>query len=293
MSELIPYTTATAMAGTYQSSVARLRQLIVEVGVECDKLKAAFGDGYHFDVDMHFDGSNHDANLETANKIEGSMRRAAWGALIAKLGIRKLMSSKRAGELDDAIYDRRRSYGDDKPHELPAIDEETIYQVLSGMVESAEEFMAEAVAEEYDYFKPSKAYAAYVRNSEFTLAPKIIRPWMVERGWGKSQWRPRHDSAKHLIALDNIFHRLDGAGIPDGYSGPLVDAIQSCDAGGHGETVYFRFRCCKNGNIHLEFKRLDLLEQFNAIAGRNRLPNTPTSRDAEDCGAGRELMTCP
>jgi hypothetical protein len=40
---------------------------------------------------------------------------------------------------------------------------------------------------------------------------------------------------------------------------------------GSGETEYFRFKCCRNHNLHLEFKRLDLVEKLNAIAGGMRL----------------------
>lgn len=40
---------------------------------------------------------------------------------------------------------------------------------------------------------------------------------------------------------------------------------------GTGKTDYFRFRCCLNGNLHLEFLRLDLVAKLNAVAGGNRL----------------------
>lgn len=40
---------------------------------------------------------------------------------------------------------------------------------------------------------------------------------------------------------------------------------------GPGETDLFAFRCCANGNLHLRFRRLDLLARFNQIAGGRRL----------------------
>ena len=73
------------------------------------------------------------------------------------------------------------------------------------MVQSADEFMAEAIHEEYDFWKPSQHCADYVRNSEFKLNRKIIRPWMVERGWPGQSWRPTHEREKHIMALDNSF----------------------------------------------------------------------------------------
>jgi len=169
VSELIEYTTATRMAAVYKQSVARVKSLIVELGDECDKLKKAFDcdSGYSFSVDVYFESHQHDANADTAMAVGGAMKRAAWRALIQKLGIRKVMSSKRQKELDEALSGQKRNrYGESEPELLPEIDEETIYDVLSGMIQSAEEFMAEAVREEYDFFKPSKNYAPYKRNSE-------------------------------------------------------------------------------------------------------------------------------
>jgi len=48
-----------------------------------------------------------------------------------------------------------------------------------------------------------------------------------------------------------------------------VDAINTTPyaSGATGETEYFSFRLFYNGNIHLGFKRLDLVERFNAGAG--------------------------
>lgn len=273
MTELIEYTTATKMAGVYRESVAKLKSLILEIGEERRKLQEVFDSAYGFDVDVYFDGSRHDCNADTIAAMADNMKRSAWGALIEKLGIRKLMSSKRAGELDDAIHNRRGRYNYDEraKYELPEINEETIYAVLSGMCQSADEFLSEAIREEHDFWKPSKREAPYKRNSEFTLNRKVIHGWMVERAYGGG-WRTCYSNESHLIALDRIFHALDGQGIPKGHGGPLVDAIKVADADGKFSTSYFEGRCFGNGNVHLTFKRLDLLEKFNAVAGRNRLP---------------------
>jgi hypothetical protein len=63
---------------------------------------------------------------------------------------------------------------------------------------------------------------------------------------------------------------LDGKGVPGGYASPLMDAIQTSRTG-TGETDYFEFRCCVNRNLHITFKRLDLVKQLNAVAGGNAL----------------------
>ena len=272
MGELVEYRSAARLASVYRASVGRLMELVVEIGTECAKLKAAFQDDYAFGVDVYFNGSQHHANVQAAEYLEDRMRRAAWGVLINKLGIRKIMSSKRQEELDREIHGERR-WEPATATQLPKISEETIYEVLAGMIQSADEFMSEAIHEEYDFWRPSRHCADYVRNSDFKLNRKIIRPWMVERGWPGEYWRPTHGREKHITALDNIFHRLDGKGMPETHYGPLGSAIRTCGPDGKGRTDYFAFRCFKNQNLHLEFLRPDMLERFNLLAGRNRLPS--------------------
>lgn len=224
---------------------------------------------------MYFASERWDANAETALAVAEHMKRTAWAALIDKLGIRKVMSAKRQAELDEQLHrgHSRRSHCETEPAPLPEIDEDTIMNVLAGMVQSADEFLDEAIREEYEFWKCDKAHAPYVRNSEFKLQPKIIRPWMVEHGYGRDRWRPRYCNQGHVTALDRIFHALDGAGLPEGHYGPLTEAIMEAGADGKFSTAYFSGKCHKNGNLHLTFLRQDLLDQFNATAGKNRLPS--------------------
>jgi len=72
------------------------------------------------------------------------------------------------------------------------------------------------------------------------------------------------------MCIDKVFYALDGKGIPPGYNTPLVDAINNTPTSvGHGETEYFKFKCYQNNNLHLNFKRMDLVKKLNRIAGNN------------------------
>jgi hypothetical protein len=71
--------------------------------------------------------------------------------------------------------------------------------------------------------------------------------------------------------LENVFTALDGNGqIAKRYNSVLEDAICSAP-GGVGETDYFNFKAHRNGNLHISFRRRDLLARFNQIAGGARL----------------------
>ena len=62
-----------------------------------------------------------------------------------------------------------------------------------------------------------------------------------------------------LIAVDKVFYALDSKQFPESYRSPLIDKITTTSINkGTGETEYFKFKCYGNGNLHLEFKRMDL-----------------------------------
>lgn len=91
----------------------------------------------------------------------------------------------------------------------------------------------------------------------------------VERAYG-GKFRPTYSREQELLAIDGVFHLLDGKGIMREHRGPLVKAIVECQDG-RGETELFRFKCFKNGNLHLEFKRLDLVQELNLLAVGERV----------------------
>ena len=114
-----------------------------------------------------------------------------------------------------------------------------------------------------------------------TFIEEAVKEVRVIFGWGvldeTHQWTKTYRvaygrSRDVLRAMDNVFHLLDGQGTVKTTEGPLVDAINACPVDvGEGETVYFRFKCYRNRNLHLEFKRMDLVQKLNAVAGGERL----------------------
>jgi hypothetical protein len=61
--------------------------------------------------------------------------------------------------------------------------------------------------------------------------------------------------SRHLRALDNVFHRLDGKGTPkypDDFVTTLSEAVRN--KAPFVETPYFCCKWYKNGNLHIEFR---------------------------------------
>jgi hypothetical protein len=264
--QLIQYSSASNMARVFVESIEKIEQAKLLV----KEAEAAMNEAFQPEKDYKgFDacvssGSYHDRT----EQVKELWKLKAWSTLVDRVGIRKVMSAKRRKDLDEILSNYHKPSGADS---LPDITEATIVDVLLGYAQSAEEFLEEAIREEYDFWKCHNTRAELKTNlkSLWKLDRKVIKGYMVE-SWSGGKFEVKYERRGHVAALDNIFHCLDGRGAIQGTNGPLCDTIAKSHGG--GETDLFSFRCFKNGNLHLEFKRLDLLEKFNAICGRNRLP---------------------
>jgi hypothetical protein len=274
--ELVPYNTAEQMAAEYREAVAAIRAHAAGLHDACDRLQAAFHsadkyDRFHFCIGLQYGHGASAHHAQAIDKIIEQMKLAAWGCIIEKLNIRRLMSSQRIRDLDEALGRSctGRYYGSgEKSPEFPEITPENIVSVANGFVMSATEFLEEAVREEYDFWRPCERSQYKTNRNFWKLDRKLIKGWMVEPGYSQNgKFRCGYSHQAHITALDNIFHMLDGKGPVQEYKGALATAIET-SPDGRGETEYFKFKCYGNHNLHLEFKRKDLLDLFNQIAAK-------------------------
>lgn len=271
--EVIEYSSATRMAEVYQRTTAKIVELANQMKAECQELHDLFVSNGAYSYDFKLDLRYHSQNYEHDDILEiiKRMKRDAWECLIRKLDVRKIMSKNKQDMLDAQLegkseyYDR--TQGLSVPlGELPEITADNIVQVLTGLIESSGSMIEEKIREEYDFWKTHRS-DGYKTNDPNILGEKVIRGWLVRReGWRTEYWNVVYQNEAHLQSLDHIFHLLDGKGIPQEYGGQLVAAIKACGDDGAGETQYFKFKCFRNGNLHLRFKNLELLAEFNRIA---------------------------
>lgn len=106
----------------------------------------------------------------------------------------------------------------------------------------------------------------YRTNSAFGVTRRIILTSMFS-GYGYSHW----DTKRELMAdLDRIFHTLDGRKPPE--AGNAADAIEAAYRAHESThtTEYFHVRMFRgNGNMHLTFRRRDLLDRANDMIARH------------------------
>jgi hypothetical protein len=268
----IPRTTLTEMVAAYRQAEVDIRCAYALLTGAEERLKAAFqSDAYAFDLDAY----SHRSRSLDYTKPEQTMhelKHAAWKVLVDKMGIRSAMSIQRAKELDEQLAGRTDRFGHDV-EPLPEITEANILAMMESTLGNLGAMLEEAVLEVFDWLMPRNWRLEYKTNqkSQWELKEKLILTCCIQRSHSRNTpYQVNYYRQQNITALDNVFAMMDGKGIVKTHYGPLTDAI-CASADGTGETEYFAFKCFGNGNLHLKFKRPDLVAKLNAVAGGMRL----------------------
>ena len=246
------------------------QQGVEELIIAYEKIREDIRQAYaHFEkANKNFDGFFNTRPYSSAfalprkneETLLEELKVSVWRHIVAVTGFQKLVSRQRVKEFDQSCENG------DLPDITPAEVRNFIDTIIGNSTTLAQETVKEVFAtltpgkRRYNDLKTNAGEAAW------KVGKKVILTWILDTWYQKPHVQIREED--ELIQLDRVFHLLDGAGIPDGYKSPLVDAINAIgEYNTLGETNYFRFRCFKNGNLHLWFKRSDLVAKLNLIAG--------------------------
>lgn len=230
------------------------------------ELKNAFAVFEKHDVDFGVLPGNHRGYNNNVNdhlvEVKEVIKRKAWSALYDSMEIDRITSIKRRDEIRKRI----------ESGDLPEITVKAIYEIFEALNQNINEFARESVKEVFDWLRPytdgyeMTRYKTNQKNATFELGKKVIKSMMVENKYGGG-FHVNYYNEKYLIALDKVFHMLDGKNMMEkSYRSPLVDAI-STSKGNTAQTDYFFCRMYSNRNLHIEFTRPDLVVEFNKICG--------------------------
>lgn len=255
MSETIKRSTVVELVRVYEEAEKNIRAGFALVASAEDALHQLLQAGndsrFRLRVERGTEFSEPDQELD-------KLRRDVWRHLVERLELRRMMSIKKAEELDKWLK------GEAEP-----ITVESVMGLARHHVENLSSMLEEAVGEVYNFLRPERS--KYKTNTEFELDRRVILSGWVERAWTGGGFQASHWRSKYYTALDNVFSALDGRGqVQKNWRSELELAISDAKEG-QGQTRYFKFRACRNHNLHLEFLRPDLVEKFNRIAGGLRL----------------------
>jgi hypothetical protein len=262
--ELVKRASVGDLVRAFRESADAVRTAFGMIAEAERRLNATFKLDSHSGVDITPDGERF-ARFDADAAVE-RMRRDAWRIIVDRLEIWRVLSNKRADELKKEL----------ERGSLPEITEENVEAFARSYMGALPDLLNEMVGEVYEWLRPREGThrAKYKTNSVFEVGERVILTGMVERAYIGRGFRLHYQRQQILRSLENTFSALDGRGqTGKRYNSLLEDAI-GASPDGQGETDYFRFRACKNGNLHVEFRRRDLLARFNQIAGGLRLKPT-------------------
>jgi len=256
--DLITRSSIQEMVTTWEHASAQIRTAIETINTADKALAGIFGKsgtGHCYNTTWkHLERAYNDADADSVVKARS---RDIWQQLVHLTGIRKLMSEKRERELDRQL----------EREELPEITVDAVTGMLQQQHQSAETYIVESVTEVYNWLRPHDSYKT---NSPFELGKKAI-VHACEPGYSRDKpFRVSYYRQNHIRQLSAVFRALDNKEPGKTYNGELGDAINESKTG-TGKTEYFKFKCFKNHNVHLEFLRPDLVAKFNTIAGSRQL----------------------
>lgn len=258
--DLIPRHSIPGMVAAWNQSVGEIQAAFALLNQAQERLTTTFGSptsGFQSRMDILGDRNQREAiDLTKPETVTKHVQNSIWYALVGRLELRRVMSTKRAKEMDDQL----------RAGNMPEITEENLNGMLLGMLDQVGQFMDEAIKETLDWLIPCRS--RYVSNSSFIIGKKVVKEYAVTPGYG-GKWRVYYGREDNIRGLDNVFHMLDGKGSVPSYQGPLRDAIEKTLLNDNEcETDYFKCRLFKNNNLHIEFKRKDLVDLLNQKAAK-------------------------
>lgn len=260
-------TTWRDLVSVYTQAIANVRQGIDSANAAIDGLNAAFvlgGSRLDFRITVRGRGP---VSLD-ADHIIDNLRRNAWYAIVERLELHRMMSITKWEELQGQL----------QKGELPDLTEANVRAFARQYETQLPEMLTEMVTEVFDWLRPRReghGPGRYKTNGREEVRRRVVLTGMV-RPWDRlhsGSWRLSWygEPGQQLIAMENVLNALDGRGSIAKMNQSALQMAIEASKDGKGETELFRFRAFRNGNLHLEFRRLDLLARFNQIAGGKRL----------------------
>lgn len=195
----------------------------------------------------------------------------AWNHLLHESGIRTLMDAKARAEWDEKI----------EKVDVPELTAQNIQATFGMLYETRAEIFERGVINVF------KALSwDYKTNRPFRFGKRIVVRYLrnqVTGGSGEGLGWPTQRHCDELDDLIRVFSVMDGKPEPDHRQG-TYHLLYSNERRFQRdvEHEYMQIRSFRNGNGHITFKRLDLVEKMNRILAKHYPGALPYDKHAED-----------
>lgn len=222
-----------------ERTIELLRSSYRALSLADDTFKTVYGYGLPYDA-------QHRERLETVIK---QMDQRLWRQAYDVTGFGQLMDRQAREEFDRSL--------EKAP---PAFTEDNVRSIFLSAAQQAEEMFARGVV---NVFRGLSKLHRTNTNDTFKVNRRAIMAGIVKPRWGGGLEVAYGRARDELNDLDRVFRKTDGQQHhPRALETALNGALKDSEV---YEDDYFQMKGFGNGNLHVLFKRKDLLDQINKI----------------------------
>ena len=159
--------------------------------------------------------------------------------------------------------DSRKKFDDEIRSKTPEFNMANIRTTFFDLSQKADEMFVDGIVNVF-----RRLSGRYQSNDVFKIAEKIVLTGYVQPGWYSGGKEFRHGYAEDAMNdIDRVFKTLDGKKHnPRELTCSMNESFKKNE---HYDDDYFHAKAYKNSNLHLTFKRVDLLEKANLIIAKH------------------------
>lgn len=257
-SDLVPSVGIDFMCEQRAGAMAKIEQAVRTLQEAKSMLNAAHIGAPFIAVNHRYDRAvAHVDHLgEFLEECQKQIDQSAWSYLMAQSGLRTFMDARARKEWDEQI--ERRAF--------PEFTVENVANTFATIHGQRGDLFERGVIE---CFRGLSWH--YATNSPCRFGKRIVITYFASKSMGPKRWQHvNQHAADRLDDLTRCLSVLDGKPEPDHREGIWSAAFKAEQDRTYAfETEYLRVKWFKNGNAHIEFKRMDLVEQMNRIIARH------------------------
>lgn len=211
-------------------------------------------------------------------EIEGNRHKVdaqIWSSVVKMTDLDRYMDKKAKDDLRQSLLT-----------DPPEFTEDNAVATLQGFMAEAGMIFRRGIAEMF-----SDLDRRFRSHSGWKIGSRVILTYVFnDFGW----WNHYRNHRDTLQDIERTFLVLDGRKAGDEYSGIVGEIEQARRDGCYGarqtevESEFYKVRIFKNGNVHLWFKRDDLVRKANRMIGEYYGEVIPEEREPADDGGLHE-----
>ena len=205
---------------------------------EAEETLAPMGN-YLFPMSARLDGSLPRIRVELDQRM--------WSASFTKAGFFQVMDAQAKNEFEASVA-----------RKTPVFSIGTVRSTFLSLAQESDKIFKRGLV---NVFLNLSRYHVTNQKEPFKVGKKVIKGWMTDRWSGHLQIR--YEASAQINDIDRVFKILDGKKHnPRELENQINAAWKKSNV---FEDDYYRIKGFKNGNIHIEFKRSDLLKKANRL----------------------------